>query len=224
MCSCVRSRSKTSFFTIWNYSTSGQNQNRSCGDQVWIPDWKKGRINTRKSTGRPLFLSTVNLEFAPVLRYVCIIVVFYDLSLVTLAKSNFRRLSKVLTMFLSYVIKKRKMKIITKKFRSRGISIHRLCDDQVWSVCWGKRHKITWRRSGRTLFPSTVNSIFQSASVLRYGYIVLSIYDFTLVSYIRIRDAIPGAQWVGPKAQNWYFHCFPFVIRERLQCKGHQCN
>ena len=37
------------------------------------------------------------------------------------------------------------------------------------------------KRTGRPLFPSTVNFIFKSAaSVLRYGYIVLSFYDFLI--------------------------------------------
>ena len=36
------------------------------------------------------------------------------------------------------------------------------------------------KRTGRPLFPSTVNLIFKSASVLRYGYIVLSFYDFLI--------------------------------------------
>ena len=36
------------------------------------------------------------------------------------------------------------------------------------------------KRTGWPLFPSTVNLIFKSASVLRYGYIVLSFYDFLI--------------------------------------------
>ena len=58
------------------------------------------------------------------------------------------------------------------------------------------------KSTGRPLFPSTVNSIFQSASVLRYGYIVLSFYDF-LISDAReekfeVQSQLFGGQWAGP--------------------------
>jgi hypothetical protein len=57
-----------------------------------------------------------------------------------------------------------------------------LCGDQVWSLDCKKNEMNTSdrKRTGWPLFPSTVNLIFKSASVLRYGYIVLSFYDFLI--------------------------------------------
>ena len=80
------------------------------------------------------------------------------------------------------------------------------------------------KRTGRPLFPSTVKLIFKSASVLRYGYIVLSFYDF-LISDAReekfeVQSQLFGGQWAGPKFE---IGIFTFIIRERLQCKGDQC-
>ena len=57
-----------------------------------------------------------------------------------------------------------------------------LCGDKVRRQESKKKELKTSnrKRTGRPLFPSTVNLIFKSASVLRYGYIVLSFYDFLI--------------------------------------------
>ena len=53
------------------------------------------------------------------------------------------------------------------------------------------------KSTGRPLFPSTVNSIFQSASVLRYGYIVLSFYDFLISDAREEKFEVQSQLWVS---------------------------
>ena len=82
-------------------------------------------------------------------------------------------------MFFVVCKKRRKQKINAKEFRSSGILI-------VWRSSMESRlqkkemNTSDRKRTGRPLFPYTVNLIFKSASVLRYGYIVLSFYGFLI--------------------------------------------